>query len=188
MTAEAVPCSPRAAQQRLCPFNTKQVFRIYRWSGANHADVVTYDTTDTAVLCSILGVSYNSSSPSSSELALIKGSGEQDWPDYTWPKFRWAGVTLANAYKIPVWVNLDGTVYCASIYVIPHGYNGTSSFSRSTRNGEYYYELNNMYGMMCVHFYGSTTHVSGVVDPTHASNINYAYNKAASYFGAAKVK
>ena len=179
---------PKGTTVTVMSVTTKKVFRVYRWSGANHADVVTYDTTDTAVLSSILGVSYNSSAPNSSELALIKASGNQDWPDYTWPKFRWAGATLANAYKIPVWVNLNGTVYCASMYVIPHGYTGTSSFSLSKRDGQYYYELNNMYGMMCLHFYGSTTHSSGVVDPTHASNINYAYNNAASYFGASKVE
>ena len=167
---------------------TKQVFRLYRWSGANHADCVPYDTTDTAVLCSILGVTYSSSKPSSSELSLIKGAGDDDWPDYTWPKMRWAGTTYANTDKIPVWVNLDGTVYCASIYAIPHGYTGTSSFSLSKRDGEYYYELNNMYGMLCVHFYGSTTHSTGTVNQTHMDNINFAYNSAAGYFGASKVQ
>ncbi|MBN1776508.1 MAG: peptidoglycan-binding protein [Clostridiales bacterium] len=153
-----------------------QVFRVYRWSGSRHADVVTYNTTDTAVLCAILGFTYSSATPSSGDLTNIKNSGDQDWPDYTWPKFRWGGTTHIGDYKIPVWVNLNGTVYCASIYVIPHGYNGTSSFSKSKRDGDYYYNWNNMYGMMCLHFYGSTTHGTGVVDPTHASNINYAYN------------
>ncbi|HPF88853.1 MAG TPA: hypothetical protein PK537_12460, partial [Candidatus Limiplasma sp.] len=158
------------------------------WSGSHHADCVPYDTSDTATLCSILGVTYSSASPTSSELSLIKAAGDDDWPDYTWPKMRWNGTTYANKYKIPVWVNLNGTVYCASIYVIPHGFTGTSSFSLSKLNGQYYYERNNMYGMLCVHFYGSTTHASNKVDATHMSNINYAYNKAASYFGSSKVQ
>jgi len=180
---------PKGTVATVMSVDTKQVFRVYRWSGSRHADVVTYNTADTAVLCSILGFTYSSATPSSTELAHIKTSGTQDYPDYTWPKFHWAGTNyIGSNYKIPVWVNLDGTVYCASLYVIPHGFTGTSSFSLSKRDGDYYYNWNNMYGMMCLHFYGSTTHGSGVVDPTHASNINEAYNKAASYFGASKVQ
>ena len=179
---------PKGSVAYVMSVKTKQVFRLYRWSGANHADCVPYDTSDTATLCSVLGMTYNSASPTSSELALVKASGTQDWPDYTWPKMRWAGSTLANAYKIPVWVNLNGTVYCASIYAIPHGFTGSSSFSLSKLNGSYFYERNNTYGMLCVHFYGSTTHASGKVDPEHNSNISYAYNQAASYFGSSKVK
>ncbi|HPJ03216.1 MAG TPA: peptidoglycan-binding domain-containing protein [Candidatus Limiplasma sp.] len=180
---------PKGSMATVMSVDTKQVFRVWRWSGVNHADVVTYDKTDTAVLSSILGVTYNPDPPSASELALIKASGTQDVPDYTWPAFRWNGQykTAGNAYKIPVWINLNGTVYCASIYVIPHGYDGTSSFSRATRDGQYYYKLNNMYGMMCVHFYGSKTHSSGVVDSEHAANIAEAYSKADDYFGASKV-
>ena len=108
-----------------------------------------------------------------------------------WPDFRggFFGTAISGSKeKIPVWVNLNGTVYCASIYVIPHGYNGTSSFSLSKLNGQYYYERNNMYGMLCVHFYGSTTHSTGKVDATHMNNINIAYNNAAAYFGSGKVK
>lgn len=161
-----------------------RVFRVWRWSGANHADVVTYDKNDTAVLSAILGVSYNPNPPSDAELALIKASGNQDTPDNTWPAWRWGGSykTAGSVYKIPVWVNLNGTVYCASIYVIPHGYNGTSSFSKATRGGTYYYKLNNMYGMMCMHFTGSLTHSSGVVDSKHKSNIEEAYTKAPAQF------
>ncbi len=161
-----------------------RVFRVWRWSGANHADIVTYDKNDTAVLSAILGVTYNPDPPSSAELALIKASGNQDTPDYTWPAWRWDSdyKTAGNVYKIPVWVNLNGTVYCASIYIIPHGYTGTSSFSKATRGGTYYYKLNNMYGMMCMHFYGSTTHSTGVVDSKHKSNIEHAYSEASSQF------
>ncbi len=181
---------PKGSVVTVMSVATKQVFRLYRWSGANHADCVPYDTSDTATLCSILGVTYNSASPSSSELSLVKGDGDEDWPDYTWPKFRWAGSTLISDSdgKIPVWININGTVYCASIYVIPHGFTGTSSFSLSKLSGKLYYERNNMYGMLCVHFYGSTTHSSGTVNADHMANINYAYNNAAAYFGASKVK
>ena len=135
-----------------------------------------------------MGVSYSSSKPTANELSLIKGAGNEDWPSYTWPKMRWAGKTYANADKIPVWVNLNGTVYCASIYAIPHGYDGVSGFSTSRRDGEYYFNLNNMYGMICVHFYGSTTHSSGTEPQAHLDNFNYAYDHAASYFGSDKVK
>lgn len=161
-----------------------RVFRVWRWSGANHADIVTYDKNDTAVLSAILGVTYNPDPPSAAELTLIKNSGNQDTPDYTWPAWRWGGSykTAGSVYKIPVWVNLNGTVYCASIYIIPHGYNGTSSFSKATRGGTYYYKLNNMYGMMCMHFTGSLTHSSGVVDSKHKSNIEEAYTKAPAQF------
>lgn len=164
---------------------TKQVFRIYRWSGANHADCVPYDTSDTATLCSIVGFNYNSSHPTSSQLTTIKSYGNDDYPLYTWPDFRGGfGSTptvSGSKEKIPVWVNLNGTVYCASIYVIPHGFNGTSGFSLSKLNGQFYYERNNMYGMMCVHFYGSTTHSTGTVNATHMTNINTAYNTAKTY-------
>ena len=179
---------PKGTVVTVMSVKTKQVFRLYRWSGANHADCVPYSTADTATICAVLGMAYNASAPSSRELSLIKASGNQDWPDYTWPKMRWDGKTLSNAYKIPVWVNMNGTVYCASIYIIPHGFTGSSSFSLSKLNGQYFYERNNMYGMLCVHFYGSTTHASGKVDATHMTNINYAYNSAASYFGAGKVQ
>ena len=168
-----------------------KVFRIYRWSGANHADCVTYDTSDTATLCSILGFAYRSSHPTSSQLSKIKSYGNDDYPKYTWPDFRggFYGASISGSLeKIPVYVNLNGTVYCASIYVIPHGFNGTSGFSLSKLSGQYYYERNNMYGMMCVHFYGSTTHASGTVNATHMNNINYAYNHAASIFGSGKVQ
>ena len=171
--------------------NPSKVFRLYRWSGANHADCVPYDTSDTATISSLMGVSYTGA-PSSSELSYVISSGNEDWPSYTWPKFRWAGSTqtTGGAYKIPVWVNLNGTVYCASIYIIPHGFTGvnTSGFTSAKLNGQYFHERNNMYGMLCVHFYGSTTHSSGNVDATHMANINTAYNKAASQFGSSKVQ
>ncbi len=184
---------PKASMATVMAVNDSQhrVFRVWRWSGSNHADVVPFDATDTAVFTSILGMTYDPDPPTSSELALIKASGPEDYPRYTWPKIRWNDTSYyhnTNDAKIPVWVNLNGTVYCASIYIVPHGFDGTSSFSRSTRNGQYYYKLNNMYGMLCMHFYGSLTHGSKEVSPTHMSNINEAYNKAPGYFGASKVQ
>lgn len=183
---------PKGSVAYVMSVDTKKVFRVYRWSGANHADCVPYDTSDTAVLASILGFTYNTATdtPTSSELASVIASGDEDYPSYTWPQFRWGGTLHVNKIKIPVWVNLNGTVYCASIYVIPHGFTGdnTSAFTRATLDGSLYHERNNFYGMMCVHFYGSTTHASGKVDATHKTNILYAYNQAASYFGASKVE
>ncbi len=153
--------------------NPAKIFRIYRWSGANHADCVPYDATDTATLASIVGfTSYTSSHPSSSQLSQIKAYGLDDYPLYTWPDFRGGFGSTAiggSKEKIPVWINLNGTVYCASIYTIPHGFDGVSGFSQSKLNGQYYYERNNMYGMLCVHFYGSTTHSSGVDGAVTAS-------------------
>jgi peptidoglycan hydrolase-like protein with peptidoglycan-binding domain len=182
---------PKGTVATVMSVETKQVFRLYRWSGANHADCVPYDTSDTATLCSILGFTYNASHPNSTDLGKIKTAGTDDYPLYTWPDFRGglgATAITGSKEKIPVWVNLNGTVYCASIYTIPHGFDGTSGFSKSKLNGQLYYERNNMYGMLCVHFYGSTTHASGIVNSTHMNNVNYAYNKAAAYFGASKVK
>jgi hypothetical protein len=182
---------PKGTVATVMSVTTKQVFRIYRWSGANHADCVPYDTSDTATLSSIVGFAYNASSPSPSQLAEIKAAGNEDYPLKTWQDFRGGfGATAISGSKekIPVWVNLNGTVYCASIYTIPHGFDGVSGFSKSKLNGQYYYERNNFYGMLCVHFYGSTTHTSGTEPAAHITNINTAYNQAAAYFGASKVK
>jgi peptidoglycan hydrolase-like protein with peptidoglycan-binding domain len=181
----SVSLFPKGTVATVMSVTTKQVFRIYRWSGANHADCVPYDTSDTATLCSIVSFTYNSSHPTSSQLSTIKSHGNDDYPLYTWPDFRGgfgsAPASSSGDYKIPVWINLNGTVYCASIYFLPHGFNGTSGFSLSKLNGQYYYERNNMYGMMCVHFYGSTTHSTGTVNATHMTNINTAYNTAKTY-------
>ena len=182
---------PKGTVATVMSVATKQVFRIYRWSGANHADCVPYDTSDTATLCSILGLHLQRSSPSSTQLTQIKAAGTDDYPLYTWPDFRGglgATAITGSKEKIPVWINLNGTVYCASIYTIPHGFDGVSGFSKSKLNGQYYYDRNNMYGMLCVHFYGSTTHSSGTVNATHMTNVNTAYSQAAAYFGASKVK
>ncbi len=180
----SVSLFPKGTVATVMSVTTKQVFRIYRWSGANHADCVPYDTSDTATLCSILGFTYNSSKPTSTQLSQIKADGDDDYPTFTWPDFRggFFGTAISGSKeKIPVWVNLNGTVYCASIYVIPHGFTGTSGFSLSKLNGQYFYDRNNMYGMMCVHFYGSTTHSTGTVNATHMTNINTAYNTAKTY-------
>ena len=69
-------------------------------------------------------------------------------------------------------------MFAVSIYGFPHGFNGTDSFAKSKfPNGSYFYAQNNYYGMMCVHFVGSTTH-SGNLDSQHQGNIDTAYNYA----------
>ena len=69
------------------------------------------------------------------------------------------------------------TSYPVSIYGFPHGFNGTDSFSQSRfSNGQYFYAVNNYYGMMCVHFVGSTTHGGTSPDSKHQAAINTAYD------------
>ena len=66
-----------------------------------------------------------------------------------------------------------------SIYGFPHGFNGSDSFSKSKfPNGQYFYAANNYYGMMCVHFVGSTTHSSTTPDDKHQASIDKAYSYA----------
>ena len=70
-------------------------------------------------------------------------------------------------------------MYAVSIYGFPHGFNGRDSFSKSHfPNGQYFYAVNNFYGMMCVHFSGSTTHTATTPDSKHQSSIETAYNYA----------
>ena len=60
---------------------------------------------------------------------------------------------------------------------------GDASFNQAKFNvganeKKLFYECNNYYGMMCIHFVGSKTHTGKVEDPEHQTSINTAYTEA----------
>ena len=174
---------PKGSYATVMDVATGKVFRIYRWSGSRHADCVPATAADTKVMCDIVGFPYNSNHPNSSQLAQIKADGDSDVVNYTWPDFKnkFGGATnIGSAWdRRAALLNVNGTVYPVSIYGFPHGFNGTDSFSRSRfSNGQYFYAVNNYYGMMCVHFVGSTTHGGTSPDSKHQAAINTAYDYA----------
>lgn len=61
----------------------------------------------------------------------------------------------------PVWVIINGVMYAASTNGMPHGVD--------------YNRHDNMYGQVCIHFYNSEGHASGVIDATHQACVEYAY-------------
>ncbi len=172
----------KGATATVMDVGTGKVFTIYRWSGGAHADCVPYTSADTKTMCDIVGFPYNSKHPTSSQLAQIKADGNKSNVTYTWPDFKNAfggGKDIGSAWdRRPALLNVGGRVFAVSIYGFPHGFNGTDSFAKSKfPNGSYFYAQNNYYGMMCVHFVGSTTH-SGNLDSQHQGNIDTAYNYA----------
>ena len=174
---------PKGSYATVMDVATGKVFRIYRWSGSRHADCVPATAADTKVMCDIVGFPYNSNHPNSSQLAQIKADGDSDVVNYTWPDFKnkFGGATnIGSAWdRRAALLNVNGTVYPVSIYGFPHGFNGTDSFSKSRfSNGQYFYAVNNYYGMMCVHFVGSTTHGGTSPDSKHQAAINTAYDYA----------
>ena len=177
------PKCPKGSYATVMDVATGEVFRIYRWSGSRHADCVPATAADTKVMCDIVGFPYNSNHPNSSQLAQIKADGDSDVVNYTWPDFKnkFGGATnIGSAWdRRAALLNVNGTVYPVSIYGFPHGFNGTDSFSQSRfSNGQYFYAVNNYYGMMCVHFVGSTTHGGTSPDSKHQAAINTAYDYA----------
>lgn len=171
---------PKGATATVMDVATQMVFKVYRWSGAYHADCVPLTAADTKTMCDIVGFTYNSSHPTSTQLAKIKADATNSNATYTWPDFKG---TLTSASSIgsawdrrPALLNYNGRVFCVSIYGWPHGFNGTDSFSTSKfADGTLFYSRNNYYGMMCVHFVGSYTHTAGTVDSNHQASINSAY-------------
>ena len=162
---------------------TQKVFTVYRWSGGSHADCVPYSASDTKIMCDIVGFPYNSKAPSSSQLSQIKADTANNNATYTWPDFNntWGGAKdIGSAWdRRPALLNVNGRVFCVSIYGWPHGFNGTDSFSKSKfPNGSLFYAQNNYYGMMCIHFVGSKTHGGSTVDSGHQAAIETAYNFA----------
>ena len=175
---------PKNTYATVMDVETGKVFRIYRWSGGNHADCVPATESDTRTMCEIVGFPYNSNHPTSEQLAKIKADGNADITNYTWPDFKnkfGGGVNIGSKWdRRAALLNVDGKVYAVSIYGFPHGFNGTDSFSNSKfkDNGQYFYAMNNYYGMMCIHFVGSKTHGGSSPDTKHQEAINKAYDYA----------
>ena len=130
-------------------------FRAQRLYGDNHADCEPQTTADTAAYCRIYGVS------NPQEIS----DREQELQSYR---------------RRPLWVTIGGRTFCASMYGIPHNFEG----DRIPDNG--------YNGQFCVHFSNSKTHGSGKlpaqVDPDasynnyfgHQSAIQYAYTHSIS--------
>lgn len=126
-------------------------FRAQRLYGDNHADCEPLDTSDTAAICYIFGVSK----PQEIE------DREQE---------------LQSWRRRPLWVTIGGRTFCASMYGIPHNYDG----DRIPDNG--------YNGQFCVHFTNSRTHTTNIVDVDasynggfgHQSAIQYAYEHSIS--------
>ena len=155
-------------------YQTRKVFTIKRWAGANHADCVPLTEADTKIMCDIIGYPYNSALPSATQLdSIIKDDGTTYiWPDFkgswtspvTWTKSAWD--------SRPAYLNINGTVYCVGIYGWPHGYSDVKDNTPNPRTNHYY-------GMMCVHFVGSTTHKTGdYLEPLLQAAISTAYSGA----------
>jgi len=170
---------PKGTYGTVMDVQTGKVFQVYRWSGGSHADCVPASAADTKTMCDIVGFPYNPNHPTSAQLELIKADGDKSTVTYTWPDFKNA---FGGAKNIgAAWdarsalLNVNGKVYPVGIYGFPHGFDGVDSFSKSKfPNGQYFYAANNYYGMMCLHFVGSTTH-SGNVSEGRQKAINEAY-------------
>ena len=163
---------PKSATATVMDVQTQKVFTIKRWSGQSHADCVPLTEADTKIMCDIIGFPYTSSRPSSSQLKQIIAD---DGSTYIWPDFAGSWTTLtwsrgAWDYR-PALLNVNGTVYCVSIYGWPHGYSDVKNFNPSP-------SVNNYYGMMCVHFVDSKGHGSGAVSANHQASILTAYSFA----------
>lgn len=171
---------PKGTYATVMDVQTGKVFQVYRWSGGSHADCVPASSNDTRTMCEIVGFPYNTNHPTSSQLNQIKKDGNSGTVTYTWPDFKNAfggAKNIGSAWdRRPALLNVNGKVYCVSIYGFPHGFTGTDSFAKSKfPNGQYFYAANNYYGMMCVHFVGSTTHTSTTPDSKHQAAIDQAY-------------
>ena len=126
-------------------------FRAQRLYGDNHADCEPLTTADTAAVCQIYGVSH-----------------AQEMEDRNQELQSWR--------RRPLWVTIGGRTFCASMYGIPHNYDG----DRIPDNG--------YNGQFCVHFTNSRTHTTNIVDPDadyngyfgHQSAIQYAYEHSIS--------
>ena len=181
---------PKGSYATVMDVKTKKVFEIYRWSGGDHADCVPASTADTKTMCEIVGFTYNSASPTSAQLANIKAYAKgQTSVNYSWPDFggHFGGKDIGSDWdRRPALLKVRNSTkaYAVSIYGFPHGFEGGSdSFSNSIfPNGTKFYAGNNYYGMMCVHFVGSTTHTGTSPDKGHQDAINYAYNKAKEWW------
>ncbi len=179
---------PKSTTATVMDVETGKVFTIYRWSGGNHADCVPLGTADTQIMCEIAGAKYQSQKPTSAQLQKIKNDIINDNANYCWPDFNgnMGGTNIGSAWdRRAAWLNVNGTVYCVSIYGYPHGWmdikNGQPVASSFTNRK--FEEKNNFYGMICIHFVGSKTHGGSAVDSAHNNAINKAYSEAKKRWG-----
>ena len=180
---------PKSTTAQIMDVETGKVFTVYRWSGGNHADCVPLSTNDTQIMCEIAGAKYQSQHPSSSQLKLIKNDLKNDNANYCWPDFNGnlGGTNIGAKWdRRAAWLNVNGTVYCVSIYGYPHGWMDTDSHGNpkeSSFTKRKFEEKNNFYGMMCIHFVGSKTHGGSAINSEHQAAIDKAYNEAKKRWG-----
>jgi len=185
---DGVSLIPRGSYVSVLDVATQKVFDIYRWSGVYHADCVPATAADTKTMCDIVNFTYRDTRPSASHLANIirYGKGEVDGPDhnYAWPDFggHVHGHDIGAQWdRRAALVRVSGSskIYAVSLYGFPHGFTGADSFAQAKfPDKTLFYERNNFYGMMCVHFIGSKTHGGNKVDDDHQEAIGVAYNWA----------
>lgn len=82
---------PRKAVMPVMDVRTGKSFMMYRWAGGSHIDGEPYTKADTAILCSIYGVSKASQI-----------------------------VSNKHYHRRPMWVTINGVTYAASLYGVPH--------------------------------------------------------------------
>lgn len=180
---------PKSTTAQVMDVETGKVFTVYRWAGGYHADCVPSTFNDTKIMCEIAGATYQSQSPTSAQLQKIKADMKNNNANYCWPDFNgnMGGTDIGSKWdRRAAWLNVNGTVYCVSIYGYPHGWMDTDSSgnpkeSSFTKMG--YEKQNNYYGMLCIHFVGSKTHGGSAVDEKHNAAINKAYTEAKARWG-----
>ena len=173
---------PKSSTAKVMDVKTGMVFTIYRWSGGSHADCVPYSAADTQIMCNIVGFPYNSSHPSDSQFNLIRNDSSNNNATYAWPDF---AAKFTSTVKVggdwdrrPALLNVNGRVFAVSIFGWPHGIDSSGFMNASFSGSTPFYKVNNYYGMMCVHFVGSTTHSSSTPSSGHQAAIEEAYNYA----------
>lgn len=180
---------PKSTTAQVMDVETGKVFTIYRWAGGNHADCVPSTTNDTKIMCEIAGAKYQDKSPTSDQLQKIKNDLKNDNKNYCWPDYNgnMGGTDIGAKWdRRAAWLNVNGTVYCVSIYGYPHGWMDTDSSgnpkqSSFTKLG--FEKQNNFYGMICIHFTGSKTHGGAAINSEHQAAINKAYTEAKKRWG-----
>ena len=175
---------PKFTTAQVMDVETNKVFTVYRWAGGSHADCVPSTTNDTKIMCEIVGAKYQSQSPTSDQLKKIKADTKNNNANYCWPDFNgnMGGTNIGAGWdRRAAWLNVNGTVYCVSIYGYPHGWMDDGKESSFTKKG--YEKQNNYYGMMCIHFVGSKTHGGNAINSEHQAAINKAYTEAKKRWG-----
>ena len=175
---------PKFTTAQVMDVETNKVFTVYRWAGGSHADCVPSTTNDTKIMCEIVGAKYQSQSPTSDQLKKIKADTKNNNANYCWPDFNgnMGGTNIGAGWdRRAAWLNVNGTVYCVSIYGYPHGWMDDGKESSFTKKG--YEKQNNYYGMMCIHFVGSKTHGGNAINSEHQAAIDKAYSEAKKRWG-----